>query len=244
MVLVIGTSFTVENAVKGVYEETVGRVFEGIASGSNTAEDRYGAAMAQRYVDFIRVRPWYEYSFLSELKGLWREPWWGAHPLRKWERRAILSTEYLVKAQYASVITAGTRAAYGTADTEILVVADGVPEDLLARADQVRMVARLGDGGTVLGLPRYDAFRDAAGKLAAAGAHFRALAGNHEILMTCVVPKSWTLALSSGQVVLSQPILTNPALKRVGVLVQVPALHEVLGEFARRQMPVEHLYDY
>ena len=65
-----------------------------------------------------------EYSFMTQLKMLWRvPPLWGPHMVRKWERRLILSLEYLVKAQYATVITVATKAAYGDADSEILIVA-------------------------------------------------------------------------------------------------------------------------
>jgi hypothetical protein len=219
-------------------------VTEWLAGGQLTAEDQFAAGMAQRYVDFIRVKPWYEFSFVRELKGLWREPWWGSHPIRKWERRVILSLEYLVKAQYATLITAGTRLAYGTADTEILVIADNVPMDLLARDDRVRVVGRLDDGGVVLGLPRYEAFRDTVMKLVAGGVRFRELAGNRDILMTSIVPADWRYPLPTGNVVMSEPILTNRDSQRIGVVVSAPALHTVLGEFSRLQIPIEHLYDY
>ena len=244
MVMVIGTSYTVEYGVKGLYENSIGRVAEWTASGEATAEDRFGAAMAQRYVDFIRVRPWYEYSFLRELKGLWRQPWWGRHPVRKWERRFILSAEYLVKAPYAGLITLGTRAAYGTADKEILAIADKVPESILDLDDRVRVVGRLEDGGTLLGMPRYEEFRDAAMHLAQGGVHFRELAGNQNILMTSVVPEAWSYSLPAGKVVLSEPMLTHADARRIGVIVPVPALDSVLLDFARQKVPVEHLYDY
>jgi FAD/FMN-containing dehydrogenase len=244
MVMVIGTSYTVEYGVKGLYEKSVGRVTEWLAGGVPTAEDQFAAAMAQRYVDFIRVRPWYEYSFLRELKGLWRQPWWGPHPIRKWERRLILSAEYLVKAPYAGLITVGTKAAYGTADKEILVVADNLPPSVVALDDRVRLAGRLNDGGALLGIPRYEAFRDAAAHLAQGGVHFRELAGNGNILMTSVVPASWNYTLPAGKVILSEPILTNPQTRRIGVIVPVPSLDAVLRDFSDHGMSVEHLYDY
>ena len=51
----------------------VGRITALTADGGATAEDRFGARVAQDYVDFIRVRPWYEYDFWRELRSLWRE---------------------------------------------------------------------------------------------------------------------------------------------------------------------------
>ena len=108
MVFVIGTSFTVENALKGLYENTIGRVTEWTSHGEPTPEDRFGARVAQEYVDFIRVDPWYEFSFFRRFQELWRETQFsGPHLLRKWERKLALSLEYLAKAQYAMLITLG-----------------------------------------------------------------------------------------------------------------------------------------
>lgn len=245
MVFVIGTSFTVENAIKGVYENTIGRITEWLASGEPTAEDSVAADVAQSYVDFIRVRPWYEYSFTTALKTLWRDaPLTGSHIIRKWERRLILSLEYLVKAQYATLITAATKLAYGDADSEILLVADQVTPAMLGADRAVRLVARLDDGGLLLGLPRYEEFRESMRRLTDAGAHFRAFAGNRDILMTSVVPASWNYDLPDGKVVLSKPVLTNLRTKRIGVVIPAPAFDRVVRGLEKRGLPIEHLYDY
>ena len=97
MVLVIGSSYTVENGIKGAYENTVGRLTEWLAGHAITQEDALAADVAQDYVDFIRVEPWYEFSFIRALKQLWAETdLFGPGLLRKWERKLSLSVEYLV----------------------------------------------------------------------------------------------------------------------------------------------------
>ena len=53
MLAVIGSSFTVEYGLKGLYEETVGRVSEWIAGGAMTDEDRYAASVAADYGAFV-----------------------------------------------------------------------------------------------------------------------------------------------------------------------------------------------
>ena len=65
MIAVIGVSTTVEYALKGVYEGVVGRSTELVAGRADTPEDRLGAKVAQDYVDFIKVRPWYEFDFAT-----------------------------------------------------------------------------------------------------------------------------------------------------------------------------------
>ena len=113
MLVVIGSSFTVENALKGLYENIVGRVVEAI-SGHDTEEDVFAARTAEEYGRFMHTTPWYEFPFGEKLTGLWRQTHaWGKHPLRKWERRLALSTEYTTKAAYAWLIRATTKATYG-----------------------------------------------------------------------------------------------------------------------------------
>jgi hypothetical protein len=80
MLVVIGTSFTVEYAIRGAYEKTVGRLSEWLARGQAVAEDRYAALLAQEYAAFVHIRPWYEFSFAHGLKGLWNETGGGRIP--------------------------------------------------------------------------------------------------------------------------------------------------------------------
>src|SRR5439155_1295656 len=57
MVMVIGTSTTAEYALRAAYETLIGRLGELTATHGLTDEDRYAAAVAQDYVDFIRIDP-------------------------------------------------------------------------------------------------------------------------------------------------------------------------------------------
>src|SRR5215470_9282832 len=123
MVLVIGLSTTVEYALRSAYETLFGRLAEVGDGPPATAEDAYGARIAQGYVDFIRVRPWYEFDYTGALRGLWHDvPWTGAHQVRKIERRYALTTEYGIKAAYAKLIGLGTKATYDVAASTTAVV--------------------------------------------------------------------------------------------------------------------------
>ncbi len=96
MVFVIGTSFSAENLVKGIYERTIGRTgWSGQLPGKRDSRRSVRSPAAQDYVDFIRVRPWFEFSFARRLQALWNDtPLFGPHLLRKWERKLCLSAEY------------------------------------------------------------------------------------------------------------------------------------------------------
>src|SRR3984957_6472625 len=95
MIMVIGVSTSVEYTIRSAYEQLIGRV--SALLGGRTAEDDFAAQVAREYVDFIRVRPWYEFDFTARLKRLWTQSLLGPHPFRKLERRYALTTEYLVK---------------------------------------------------------------------------------------------------------------------------------------------------
>src|SRR3982751_782496 len=71
MIVVIGASTTAEYAVRSAYETIVGRLASLTATHGMTDEERYAARVAQEYVNFIRVSPWYEFDFTSRLKTLW-----------------------------------------------------------------------------------------------------------------------------------------------------------------------------
>ncbi len=245
MVFVIGTSYTIENGVKGLYENTIGRFFEWTAGGEMTAEDEAAAGFAQRYVDFIRVRPWYEFSFFAELKRLWRDtPFVGRHMLRKWERKLFLSAEMLVKAQYATLLTLGTRLAYERQDNEVKAVVRGAVPERLATVTGTGVIAPLEDGLLAITLPRYESFRDAVGQLAAQGVEFVEIAGNDTIVLSAIAPAAWTGIPAGARVVFSRPLLVDARSKRVGLVVSVPALSAALGTLRQQGLTIEHIYEY
>ena len=63
MIYVIGISYSAEYAIKGLYENTVGRVFEWIRGEKPTPQDEFGRAVLQDYAAFLYTIPWYKYPF-------------------------------------------------------------------------------------------------------------------------------------------------------------------------------------
>ncbi len=243
MLGVIGVSFSAENLVKGVYEKTVGRVTEWVA-GHDTPEDNFAARTAREYGRFMHTVPWYEFPFGERLDTLWNEtPMWGPRMIRKWERRLALSAEYGVKAVYGALIRKATQGVYGAEDLEIHAWLDQAPPRVFADA-RVKKVKDLGGGAYIVRLPRYEAFTELVPALARQGVRFREIAGNDEIFLTVLVPRVFAYDLGAGRVVLTEPILTEPGMLRVGVAAPVAALHVILPGLAARGAAVEHIYDY
>jgi hypothetical protein len=243
MIGVIATSTTAEYAVRWGYENTVGRISWATASGL-TPEDRYGAVAAQDYVDFIRKEPWYRFDFGKRLSGLWTEvPASGPNMIRKWERRFALTAEYAVKGVYGKLIALATGAAYDPALPTTEVVADRAPSELPEGGD-IKLLRRLDDGRALLELPRYEAFKDAAGRLAGQGVRLVDIAGNDSVILVTVQVERSRQFGDGARVLFEQPIITLPDRKRVGLVLPVAGLSDFLRTAKANGIAVEHVYDY
>jgi hypothetical protein len=242
MILVIASSTTVEYAIRAGYETLIGRVAEATETHGMTEEERFGAEVAEEYVDFINVRPWYEFDFVDALARLWTDvPMAGDDMIRKWERRYALTSEYLVKAVYGWIIGIGTRASYEAASDLTAVVIDDAPAGPVEGVE-LEVIERLEGGRVIATLPRYDAFGEQASILAARGVRFVEIAGNRgTILVSAIAPADWQ---SPFPLLFSQPILTRPSQKRVVIAVEVAALSDVLRAIRARGLELEHVYDY
>jgi len=242
MILVIGISTTVEYAARSAYETLVGRLASLTHWNKRTAEDEYAARVAQEYVDFIRVRPWYEFDFQSRLTGLWRTtPMWGPGMLRKWERRYALTTEYTIKGLYGWVIERATHSAY---DRPKVVTAVWVDKSSCVAGSDYESLRTFDDGSALVLFPRYEAFTAAATQAAQCGAQFREIAGNRSVILISELSADSSPPVGVGQVLFTQPILTQPGLRRGVHVVPVSALSGFLLELQRSGATVEHVFDY
>ena len=244
MVFVIGTSTTVEYALKAGYEVVFGRWFEG----EPTPEDELAAWVAQDYVDFILTTPWYEYDFFGALGSLWFEtPMTGPRLARKWERRFALTTEYLVKGGYAILIKAGTQAGYEPPIPLTTVLLEQMP-DLTGTAGapplELELLDRRPDGTVLVALPRYDAFKDNASQLAGSGADFIEIAGNRGMIVTSLLSEQPLQLDIPHTVLMEQPILTEQGRRRFVLETSVADLAGLLRDADSQSLVLEHVYDY
>jgi hypothetical protein len=243
MIAVIGVSTTVEYGLKGSYETLIGRLSELTAAPNATPEDRLATRVAQDYVTFIRVRPWYEFDFVTPLRQLWSDtPMFGAGMVRKWERRYLLTSEWAIKAAYAAALEQATHSAFAVPKTSTLVVVDNLPADF-ASTDTI-VVRERRDTQALLELPRYQAFTDAALQLSRAGVRFREIAGNDGLVLLSVVVPAAKADDPGARVMTRQDVLSRPGHQRRVLEVPVPQLAAVLAAHAAAGDGIEHVFDY
>lgn len=245
MNVVIGTSFSVEYATKGVWENTVGWLSEWMSGGQQTQEDLYAAQVAQQYGAFIPNKPWFEFPFGEKLIGLWTQTdIFGPNFLRKVERKFFLSVEYGVKMVYAYIMGLGSRITYGSADTEVVLVVRNVTESIFLD-ERVKKVKEIGEDFFVISLPHYQGFTDIVPLLAQQGVEFVDIAGNNEIAVTVVATKDWDSSQLDGIATLfTMNTMGSKDMQRVVLQVPVAALSDTLNQLMLQGVTIEHLYDY
>ena len=242
MLMVIGVSTSVEYTLKAAYETLIGRLTGLTSGGRVTPEDEFGARVARDYVDFIQTTPWYEFDYWDALTGLWRDTtFFGPDFIRKLERKYVLSSEYLVKAGYAWLIKKGAQSSFDAPRQMTVVAVKTRSKALPPGVEKLDSV----DTITILGLPRYGPFGDAAMALASDGAEFVEVAGNRaEIMITVITDTSWRLMNVPHRMLFEQPILTQPGRVRHALAIPIDQLHAALQRLHEDHLAYEHIYDF
>jgi hypothetical protein len=244
---VLGGSLALEYAIRGAYEQSVGRLSEWTSSHQLVEEDAYAARVAREYADFVYVRPFYEFHFAHALKELWKQTsFWGAHPVRKWERKFILSVDYGLEAIYAEILEKASHLTYGLESADTYAWIENAPQAVFQEFPRVKKFKDLAPHSYLVTIPRYQEFTDLGMKLAQRDIHFVQIAGNDEIMLTLVAPQSWRLDFPAGEanLLFTEKFLTQPGLLRFALECPVRSLHSVLNHIASRGIKIEHIYDY
>lgn len=244
MIVVIGISTTVEYGAKGAYENIVGRLAEATRRGGMTPEDRLAAEVAREYVDFIVVEPWYKFDFVTPLRRVWADTaLWGPDPIRKWERKYFLTSEYAAKAVYGWVIGKASETVYEEEKPVTAILLDRLPDAARETLPELTVAKVYPDGRVLALVPRYQAFTTHARVLAKLGANFLEIAGNRgPVVISAVVPAEWDD--SDLAVLMKQPLMTRPGFQRIVFTVPVTELATTLRRRDRAPFRLEHVYDF
>lgn len=242
--VVLGTSFALQYSAQEFYEYTVGRTFE-LLNGFDSEEDRYAAQTEQDYADFVHVDAFYNFPFGEKFLGLWQKTsLWGAHPVRKWERKMFLSAQYGFEAVYGWLIRVATHAAYAPEDLTIHLWVQNIPAALLKQDTRITLVAHVDSSSEIIRIPRYEPFHQILTELSQRGIAVHRIAGNSEILMTVIAERGWQYAGTDAQNLFSTDIATDATRQRTALRVPVENLLTVLPALQKDGVTVEHIYDY
>lgn len=240
MLYTIGVSFSIEMALKGAYERTVGWLTEALSGNEATPEDVFARSVAEDYAVFLVQTPWYEYPFGKKLGVFWTDVGWSqGNLLRKLERRISFSLEFGAKALYAKVID--VLAGIAPAPLRIRSVVRGLDPGTSASEPDVQRVEALADG-QVIETPRYRDFTHIVRRLALGGADLVEIAGNDEVFVTLLLPPDAPDA--GGKPLIIAQVSARPGWRRAGLLVKVTDLAALVRRLDAFGGELEHVYEY
>src|SRR6185436_10695413 len=129
---------------------------------------------------------------------------------------------------YGWVIRKATQASYDPAADVTAVVVNRLPAGIDTELPEIKVLENFPDGSVLALVPRYEAFKTYSLALAKRGIEFQEIAGNRSvILVSALVPSEWNPGEDEWKVLFTQPILTQPKLKRVALVVSVGSLGKV-----------------
>jgi hypothetical protein len=241
MVMVIGLSTSTEYLMKAWYEKVIGRITD--TKIPTTDEDQFNAAYMQSYVDFIRKEPWFNFDYWQELQNLWTETsWFDSNMLRKWERKYVLTSEFLFKGAYGKLMKMGSESVYGEALLNTVVLVDQLPKDIGTEASLLEVFP---DSSALISLPRYAAFIPAIQHLANQEVNVREVAGNNSaILLSVLSSKAIALDLPNCQNLFTQTITSKEDEQRTVFVTPVSDLCNTLRNLKKKSIEVDHIYDF
>jgi hypothetical protein len=244
MIYVIGVSYSAEYAIKGFYENTIGRVFEWIRGEARTPQDEYARAVLQNYAAFLYTIPWYKYPFREKLDGLMAISAPTPSRLRTWERDFALGAEYFIKIGYASLIQKALDASSDDEPRDIMFVVATLPQDVLAKEPRIKPIRALTPQWQLVQAPRYKDLTEVLLSLLDQGFGLAEIAGNHEILITVIAPDAARLDIKDTTELFSLELDAKAGFRRVGLKARIERLVDIVKELKARGVSVEHFYDY
>lgn len=244
MIYIIGVSYTIEYAIKGAYENTIGRVFEWIRGEKRTPQDDYARAVLQDYAAFLYTVPWYKYPFREKLDGFMAISTPTPSTARTIERGFALGSEYLVKIGYAWLIQKGLDVSSDAEPRDIMLVTATLPPEVLAAEPRIKQVRALSPQWQLVQIPRYKDFTEIVQGLLDRGISLAEIAGNREIMVTAIAPKDTRLDVKDAVQLFSLDLDARPGFRRAGLKVRIDRLVDINRELKARGARIEHFYDY
>ncbi len=242
MIVVIGTSHTIEDLIQWAYENALGRITEW-TSQERIGVDIYQANVAAEYAAFLDQVPWYQFPYAEKHAGLMavvRAP--GEDQVRTTERKRAFGLAYSIKQTYADLIKSALAATSDPAFLDIHVWAKGPVAEAIGGEPDTTIEKDFGADGAVFVTRRYQVFTEMIPRLIAKGVTFVEIGGNDEILLT--MRSNDALETPAGtRLLFSYQLPADPAVRRSGLTAAVRQLHTVLPALAK-QARLEHVYDY
>ncbi len=131
---------------------------------------------------------------------------------------------------------------YAPANPEVLVRISKLPQEILDKQTEVKIVEASNSAQTVVSIPRYDKFSKIMPELLEGGVEVFDISGNDDLLVTAV--GTGQLTEMPGEILFETPIYSDSNKKRFAIAVKVMDLQETFQKLKSQGFTIEHLFDY
>ena len=163
---------------------------------------------------------------------------------RTWERGFALGAEYFVKIGYANLIQKALDASGDNEPRDIMLVVATLPPDVLAKDPRIKPIRTLTPQWQLVQTPRYKDFTEILLGLLDRGIGVAEIAGNREIFVTVIAPKTAKLDVKDTAELFSLDLDAKPDFRRAGLKAKVERLVDINRDLKARALSIEHFYDY
>ncbi len=227
MLVVIGTSHSIEHALQWAWENTFGRLTE-LAAPTPVSEDRFQAETAAEYAAFLDQVPWYRFPYAEKRADLWALPATSGVPaVRSLERKLAFGLSYTIKQAYADLIASGLAATSDAALLDVHVWATGPVALAIDGEPDTKLELDFGEDGAVFVTRRYQVFTEMVPRLINRGLRFVEIGGN-DIIFVTVLSDGPIAAPPGASTLFSYALPAEPDRWRTGIISPVTELHNVL----------------
>jgi hypothetical protein len=115
---------------------------------------------------------------------------------------------------------------------------------VLAKEPRIKPIRTLGAQWQLVQAPRYKAFTEILQGLLDQGIGLAEIAGNHDILITVIVPDAAKLDIKGTTELFSLELDARPGFRRAGLKARIDQLVDVNRDLKARGANIEHFYDY
>jgi FAD/FMN-containing dehydrogenase len=244
MLWVIGVSTTAEYLLKGIYENTLGRLAHWTAS-RETPEEALIRDAHRAYAKLIYDKPWYKFPFWAWAKQVWTDaPFFGQNFIRKTERKIFFTLEFGFKALYAKLIGFGAQTAYEPSDGLVTMHVRTDAKTLGAIDERIKILKDFGNRDMVVTVPRWGAFTEIVPKMAVREVEFVRISGNDDILVTATTAVDAYAKPAPLKFLFTSVVMAPEHQKRMVYVAKVAELAKALRLMPESKLQLEHIYDY
>ncbi len=249
MLNVIGISTTAEFILKGLYENTVGRLTRWAANNDDTPEDLIIKKAHRAYSDKLDDDVWYVFDFKSWVKAIWGETQlFGDNFIRRTERKLFFTMEFGFKHFYAKLIAYGAEAKADEKhsgqiyfETEQILNTTNTPLQLPSSISIIKKK----NNRALLSSSRWGEFTRSIPKLLKKGVKLNNISANDYISVSYITKSNNNpIHHPSSTHLFSSKVVTNNTLVRYISLVKIINLGEFLSLLEKSPATLEHIYDY